>query len=62
MIAKGKHLLEKSGVGINRDAKESLDTAYRYFTANSKSISSGLITKTKDYLMQISDMQGIGIR
>jgi len=38
-----------------------LDTEFRYFTANLKSISYGISTNTKDYLMHISDMQGIGI-
>lgn len=60
-VVSGSGKFEKSGIGNNRGAKESLDTAFRYFTANSKSISSGISTKTKDYLMHISDMQGIGI-
>lgn len=55
----GKH--EKSGVGSDRAARESLDTAFRYFTANIKSISSSISVKTKDYLMHIEDMQGIGL-
>lgn len=60
-VVSGSGKFEKSGIANNRGAKESLDTAFRYFTANSKSISSGISTKTKDYLMHISDMQGIGI-
>lgn len=60
-VVSGSGKFEKSGVGTNRGAKESLDTAFRYFTSNSKSISSGISTKTKDYLMHISDIQGIGI-
>lgn len=57
----GTGKFEKSGVGSHRGAKESLDTAFRYFTANCKSISSSISTKTKDYLMHISDLQGIGL-
>ena len=57
----GTGKFEKSGVGSYRGAKESLDTAFRYFTSNSKSISNTISTKTKDYLMHISDLQGIGL-
>ncbi|WP_313757757.1 protease Lon-related BREX system protein BrxL [Tissierella sp.] len=60
-VVSGSGRFDKSGVGTNRGAKESLDTAFRYFTANSKSISSTISTKTKDYLMHISDLQGIGL-
>lgn len=57
----GTGKFDKSGVGSSREARESLDTAFRYFTANSKSISNVISTKTKDYLMHISDLQGIGL-
>ncbi|MDK0647868.1 protease Lon-related BREX system protein BrxL [Clostridium perfringens] len=60
-VVSGSGKFEKSGVGTNRGTKESLDTAFRYFTSNSKSISSIITNKTKDYLMHISDTQGIGI-
>lgn len=60
-VVSGSGKFEKSGVGTNRGAKESLDTAFRYFASNSKSISSIITHKTKDYLMHISDTQGIGI-
>ncbi|MGG1640415.1 protease Lon-related BREX system protein BrxL [Paenibacillus sp. NRS-1782] len=60
-VVSGTGKFEKSGVGSHRGAKESLDTAYRYFTSNSKSISGSISTKTKDYLMYISDLQGIGL-
>lgn len=60
-VVSGTGKFDKSGVGSNRGAKESLDTAFRFFTANSKSISNTISTKTKDYLMHISDLQGIGL-
>jgi len=60
-VVSGTGKFDKSGVGSNRGAKESLDTAFRYFTANSKTVSNGISTKTKDYLMHISDLQGIGL-
>ncbi|RIW32759.1 protease Lon-related BREX system protein BrxL [Bacillus salacetis] len=60
-VVSGTGKFDKSGLGSHRGAKESLDTAFRYFTANSKSISNTISTKTKDYLMHISDLQGIGL-
>lgn len=60
-VVSGSGKFEKSGVGSNRAVKESLDTAFRYFTANSKSISGTISIKTKDYLMHIADLQGIGL-
>jgi ATP-dependent Lon protease len=60
-VVSGSGKFEKSGVGSNRAVKEGLDTAYRYFTANSKSISGAIAIKTKDYLMHIADLQGIGL-
>ncbi|WP_400244961.1 protease Lon-related BREX system protein BrxL [Niallia sp. JL1B1071] len=60
-VVSGTGKFDKSGVGSNREAKESLDTAFRFFTANSKGISNTISTKTKDYLMHISDLQGIGL-
>lgn len=60
-VVSGTGKFDKSGVGSNRESKESLDTAFRYFTSNSKSISNSISTKTKDYLMHISDLQGIGL-
>ncbi|NLA52590.1 MAG: protease Lon-related BREX system protein BrxL [Alcaligenaceae bacterium] len=60
-VVSGAGKFEKSGVGSERDARESLDTAFRYFTSNIKSINSSLNYKTKDYLMHIEDLQGIGL-
>jgi ATP-dependent Lon protease len=60
-VVSGTGKFEKSGLGSHRGAKESLDTAFRYFTSNCKSISGTIAVKTKDYLMHISDLQGIGL-
>lgn len=60
-VVSGTGKFDKSGVGSSREARESLDTAFRFFTANSKAISNIISTKTKDYLMHISDLQGIGL-
>lgn len=60
-VVSGTGKFEKSGIASHRGAKESLDAAFRYFTANCKNISGSISTKTKDYLMHISDLQGIGL-
>src|SRR5699024_1805162 len=57
----GTGKFERSGVGSHRGARESLDTAFRYFTANSQHVSTSIRTKTKDFLMHISDLQGVGL-
>lgn len=57
----GSGKFDKSGVGTHRETKESLDTAFRYFKSNSKSVSTTISTTTKDYLMHIADLQGIGL-
>lgn len=60
-VVSGTGKFDKSGVSSSRETRESLDTAFRYFTANSKSISNTIAIKTKDFLMHISDLQGIGL-
>lgn len=60
-VVSGTGKFDKSGVSSSREARESLDAAFRYFTANSKSVSNSISTKTKDYLMHIIDLQGIGL-
>lgn len=60
-VVTGSGKFDKSGLGSHRGAKESLETAFRYFASNSKSISSSISIKTKDFLMHISDLQGIGL-
>ncbi|MCK4258504.1 MAG: protease Lon-related BREX system protein BrxL [Halanaerobiales bacterium] len=60
-VVSGSGKFEKTGLGTNRDAKESIATAYSYFKANNKNISGTISTKTKDYLMAIQDLQGIGM-
>ncbi|MCR3922709.1 MAG: protease Lon-related BREX system protein BrxL [Firmicutes bacterium] len=57
----GSGKFERTGIGSDREAKESLDTAYRYLKANGKNISGSIFTTTKDYLMHLQDLNGIGI-
>lgn len=60
-VVSGTGKFEKTGLGSNREAKESIETAFRYFKANSKSISASISITTKDYLMHVQDINGVGI-
>lgn len=60
MIA-GSGKFERTGLGSNSVAKEAVDTAYKYLKANSKNISGNISTKTKDYLVNVQDLNGIGM-
>jgi len=57
----GTGKFERTGAGSDREVKESLETAYRYLKANSKNISGIISTTTKDYIMHIQDLNGIGM-
>ena len=57
----GNGKYEKTGLGTDREAKEAVDTAYRYLKANAKSISGSISLTTKDYIMDVQDMNGIGM-
>ncbi len=56
----GNGKFEKSGVGTDHDAKESIETAFRYLRANAKGISASISTTTKDYQIHVQDMGGNG--
>ncbi len=60
-VISGSGKFEKTGLGYSREAKESIETAFRYFKANSRNMSSSISTTTKDYLMHIQDVNGVGM-
>jgi ATP-dependent Lon protease len=57
----GTGKFERSGLDKSSKAKENVDMAFNYFKANASNISASISTKTKDYYMQVQDLQGIGI-
>ncbi|MBP2637791.1 MAG: hypothetical protein H6Q72_3698 [Firmicutes bacterium] len=57
----GNGKFERTGIGSDREAKEAVDTAYRYLKANSRNISASISTTTKDYLLHVQDLNGIGM-
>ncbi|WP_286910853.1 protease Lon-related BREX system protein BrxL [Clostridium sp. UBA1652] len=60
-VVGGTGKFEKTGLGYDREAKESIETAFRFFKANSRSISASISTTAKDYLMHIQDVNGVGM-
>ena len=60
-ITKGTGKFEKTGLGNNRDAKESAETAFKYLKANGRSISGSISTVNNDYVVNYQDMKGIGM-
>jgi len=49
-----------TGIGSNRETKEALNTAFNYFKANRKNISTSIQIDGIDYLLHIEDLQGVG--
>ena len=60
-VVNGNGKFSVSGLGANAKAKENVGVAFNYFRANAKSISSQISTKDKDYVLQVQDLQGVGM-
>lgn len=60
-VVSGSGKFERTGLGSDREAKESIETAFRYFKANSRNISASISTTAKDYLMHVQDVNGVGM-
>ena len=52
---------ERTGIGTDRDARESSNTAFNFLKANGNRISGSISTTTKDYIINYQDLQGIGM-
>lgn len=57
----GNGKFERTGIGSDRDARESTNTAFNYLKANGRHISGSISTTTKDYIINYQDLQGIGM-
>lgn len=57
----GNGKLERTGLGSDRDAKESSNTAFNFLKANGNRISGSISTTQKDYIINYQDLQGIGM-
>ena len=57
----GNGKFERTGIGSDRDARESSSTAFNFLKANGNRISGSINTTTKDYIINYQDLQGIGM-
>lgn len=57
----GNGKFERTGIGSDRDAKESTNTAFNYLKANGNRISGSISTTLRDYIINYQDLQGIGM-
>ena len=57
----GNGKFERTGIGTDRDAKESTNTAFNFLKANANRISGSISTIMKDYVINYQDLQGIGM-
>lgn len=57
----GSGKFERTGLGSNSQAKEAMDTAFKYLRANGNTISNSISTTIKDYLVNVQDLNGIGM-
>lgn len=60
-VLPGTGKFERTGLGTDREAKESTNTAFNYLKANGKQISNSISTTSKDYIINYQDLNGIGI-
>lgn len=56
----GHGKFQVSGIGTDRETKEALNTAFNYFKANRKNISSSIQIDGVDCLLHLEDLQGVG--
>ncbi|MDR0911281.1 MAG: protease Lon-related BREX system protein BrxL [Methanobrevibacter sp.] len=59
-IAKGTGKFTKTGFNT-KEVRDAANTAFHYFRANATNISASINPKTSDYIMELSDFNGIGV-
>lgn len=57
----GNGKFDRTGIGTDRDARESSSTAFNFLKVNGNRISGSISTTTKDYIINYQDLQGIGM-
>ena len=57
----GNGKFDKTGIGADRDCRESANTAFSFLKANAGRISGSISTTLKDYIINYQDLQGIGM-
>lgn len=57
----GNGKFQRTGLGSDREAKESTDTAFNFLKANCRRISGNIIITTNDFIINYQDLQGLGL-
>lgn len=57
----GNGKFDRTGIGSDRECRESTATAFNYLKANANRISQSISTTMKDYIINYQDLQGIGM-
>ena len=57
----GNGKFERTGLGSDRDCKESTNTAFNFLKANGNRISGSISSTMRDYIINYQDLQGIGM-
>jgi ATP-dependent Lon protease len=57
----GSGKFDKTGLGSDRECKESVDTAFNFLKANGNRISGSISAANKDYIINYQDLQGLGM-
>ena len=57
----GNGKFDRTGLGSDRDTRESTNAAFSFLKANANRISGSISTTTKDYIINYQDLQGIGM-
>ena len=59
-VINGHGKVNITGLGNNRQSKEEITTATNYFKANKKGVNDSFDIDSKDYMIHIQDLQGVG--
>ncbi|MCR5776229.1 MAG: ATP-dependent Lon protease, partial [Lachnospiraceae bacterium] len=57
----GNGKFDRTGLGSDKECKESVDTAFSFLKANGNRISGSLAPLNKDFIINYQDLQGIGM-
>lgn len=60
-VSSGNGKFTITGLNSGKTSKDSVITAERFFRANSRSISPSILIDSKDYTIQVQDVQGVGL-
>lgn len=60
-MTSGNGRFERTGINSDMGAKEAMDSAYRYLRANYGSVSQSISLATKDFVVHVQDLNGIGM-